>query len=359
MPRTDGDPPSSPDPVTPADPATPTDPAVSAAAAALPEAIFVTGVSRSGTTLLRTVFESTSTVAIAQENHYLGHLFERWGARQRFARLGDPRDDATIRAIVDDLYSGAFQRRSRLREISPYWRWLLRTVPREEVERRLLASDRTDRGLFEAFLRLYADHHGKAVLGEKTPAHINYADELLEWFPGGRIVQMVRDPRGVYVSELRRRRERPSSVPYRQLRYVPPLFALFVLLQVTWAWARAIDRHRELSVRYPDRYRMVRFEDLVRDPQATLAGLFDVLGLPLEPQVFDRTVVSRGVNLGEQGFDATAADRWQHAISGRARRWLETTLRGRMRSVGYRQADPGHVGGDRPTSSAERTDLQR
>lgn len=313
----------------------PTEPERTPARPALPEAVFVTGVSRSGTTLLRSILESSGSIAIAQENHYLGHLLEGWGARRQFARLGDPRDDATIRAIVDHLYSGAFQRRSRLREISPYWRWLLRAVDRAEVERRLLATDRTERGLFAGLLRLYADHHGKAVIGEKTPAHINYADTLLEWFPRGRIVQMVRDPRGVYVSELRRRWERPSSVPYRQLKSVPPLFALFVILQVTWAWARAIDRHRDLAARYPDRYRMVRFEDLVREPEATLAGLFDFLGVPLEPKVLEQKVVSRGVNLGEQGFDASAADRWRGSISGRARRWLGAALRGRMRSVGY------------------------
>ena len=317
-------------------PASTSDTRPASSSAPLPEAIFVTGVSRSGTTLLRETLEDTSTVAIAQENHYLGHLLEGWGARRQFARLGDPREDATIQKIVDHLYSGGFQRASRLREISPYWRWLMRTVPREEVERRLLTTDRSDRAVFTELLRIYADHHGKPVIGEKTPAHINYADTLLHWFPGGRIVQMVRDPRGVYVSELRRRWERPASVPYRQLKAVPPLFSLFVILQVTWAWARAIDRHRDLAARFPDRYRMVRFEDLVREPEGTLGGLFDFLGLPLEPKVFERQVTSRGVNLGSQGFDASAADRWKDAISGRARRWLEATLGGRMRAVGYR-----------------------
>lgn len=297
----------------------------------------MTGVSRSGTTLLRTILESSPRVAVAQENHYLGHLLERWGVRHQLARLGDPRDDATVRLIVEYLYSGELQRRSRLREVSPYWRWLLRTIPRDAAERRLLASDRTDRGMFEAFLRIYADHHGKPIVGEKTPAHINYADTLLGWFPDARIVQMVRDPRGVYVSELRRRRERPSSVPYRQLKVVPPLFALFVVLQVTWAWARAIDRHRDLAARHPDRYRMIRFEDLVREPEATLKDLFAFLGLPMEAGALDQKVVSRGVNLGEQGFDASAADRWREAISARARRWLELTLGGRMRAVGYRR----------------------
>ena len=302
---------------------------------ALPEAVFITGVSRSGTTLLRSVLERSSVIAIAFENHYLGHLLERWGVRHAFRGLGDARDDATIRAIVDLLYSGELQRRSWFREISTFWRWVIKNVERDEVERRLLASDRTDRGIFGAFLRLYADRTGKQVMGEKTPAHINYADTLIEWYPTARIIQMVRDPRGVYVSELRRRRGKAVSVPYRQLVHVPPLFSLFVLLQITWAWARAIDRHREL-VRRTANYRMVHFEDLVREPEPTLRGLFDFLGVEMEPRVLEQKVVSRGVNAGAEGFDASAADRWRDSISRPARWWLRLALGGRMREMGYR-----------------------
>jgi hypothetical protein len=302
----------------------------------LPEAVFVVGVSRSGTTLLRRVLESTREIAVAGENHYLGHLVAREGALRYFRNLGDFGDDATMRRIVEFLWSGEFQRRSRFREISPFWRWVTKNVPREDLERRLLAADRTDRGLFVAFLRAYADAKGKPVMGEKTPAHINHAATLVEWFPSARILHMVRDPRGVYVSELRRRQEAARRFPYRQLLAVPPLFSLFVLLETTWAWAQAARHHRQLAAAYPDNYRMIRFEELVREPEATLGGVFAFLGLPLDARVLDQKVVSYGVMLGQEGFDAGAADRWRSSISAKAARWLQATLGGRMRAMGYR-----------------------
>ena len=313
-------------------------PATPAASAAshLPEAVFVVGVSRSGTTLLRRVLESTSVVAIAGENHFVGHLLKRESARRYFKRLGDYGDDATIRRIVEFLWSGEFQRQSRLREISPFWRWLVKNLDRDDLESRLLAAERTDRGLFETFLRAYADKVGKQVIGEKTPAHINHVDTLLDWFPNARIVHMVRDPRGVYTSELRRRTGKHTSFPYRQLFRIGPLFALFILLETTWAWARAAGRHADLRKRHPDRYRMLHFESLVREPEATLTDLFAFLGLDMDPAVLRQKVVSYGVNLGTEGFDASAADRWQSSISGRANRWLRVVLRGPMRVLGYR-----------------------
>jgi hypothetical protein len=300
-----------------------------------PEAIFIVGVSRSGTTLMRRVLDKHSRVGIATENHYLGHLLAWEGTRHYFRRLGDLHDDAAVRALVELIYSGELQRRSRLRELSPYWRWLTSRVPREDIEAYLLASDRSERGVFEAFLRIYADRRGKAVMGEKTPAHLGYVETLLEWFPGGRVVHCMRDPRAVYVSELRRRTEHAVGFPYRQLAAVPPLLAWFVLLEVVWAWARAVHRHRQLRRRYPDHYRLLRFEDLVSAPADTLEGLCAFLGIGVEPRMLEQQVTSRGARVGAAGFDAGAADRWQEAIDPGARAALEWLLGRRLAEMGY------------------------
>lgn len=80
-----------------------------------PEAIFIVGASRSGTTLMRTILERSPRIAIARENHFVGHLRENEGARYYFRRLGDMRDDEVVAKVVEMIYSGEFQRRSRWR----------------------------------------------------------------------------------------------------------------------------------------------------------------------------------------------------------------------------------------------------
>ena len=300
-----------------------------------PEAIFIVGVSRSGTTLMRRILDRHSRIGIVTENHYLGHLLPWEGTRHYFRRLGDPRDDATVREMVELIYSGELQRRSKLRELSPYWRWLTGKVPRADIEAYLLASDRTERGFFEAFLRIYADRRGKAIIGEKTPAHVDYVEELLAWFPDGRVVHCLRDPRAIYVSELRRRTEHAVGFPYRQLAAVPALMARFVLLEVVWAWARAVHRHRQLSRRYPGRYRLLRFEDLVSAPQDTLDDICAFLGVESEPRMLEQKVTSRGARVGSAGFDAGAAVRWREHIDPGARAAIETLLGRRLAEMGY------------------------
>ncbi len=173
-------------------------------------------------------------------------------------------------------------------------------------------------------------------MGEKTPAHLAYVETLLEWFPDARVVHCMRDPRAIYVSELRRRSEDAASVPYRQLVHVPAVLAAFVLLQVTWAWAAAVHRHRTLSRRFAGSYRLLRFEDLVTEPEVTLTDLCDFLGVGLEPRMLEQRVTSRGARVGEVGFDAGAADRWRGLISDGARRAIETLLGRRLAEMGYR-----------------------
>jgi sulfotransferase family protein len=299
-----------------------------------PEAIFVVGVSRSGTTLMRNLLERSDRIALARENHFVGHLRASEGARYYFRGAGDLASDDTMSRIAEMIYSGDFQRRSRWREVSPFWRWLVENVAHEEMERRLLASERTERGLWVAFLRAYADSRGRPVMGEKTPAHLAYVDTLLEWFPDGRVVHMIRDPRGVYVSDLRRRRSKPRK-PYSWLGKIPGLLPAVMLIQTTLTWRGAARLHSIYERRYPGRYRLVRFEDVVQHPLETLVPLFEFLGVaqPVDPT--NVKVYSRGFNAGQEGLDADAADRWRSQIGSFPNRWLRSFLGRSMRRFGY------------------------
>jgi hypothetical protein len=317
-------------------PATEAKPAVAARLPTEPEAIFIVGVPRSGTTMMRHALETSDRIAIARENHFMGHILGRRGARHFFRRAGDLKDDATVRRIVDMIYSGEYEKLSGWRRPSPYWFWLKKDVARDEMERRLLAAERTERGMFRAFLRVYADEQGRPVMGEKTPTHLNYVDTLLEWFPDARVIHMLRDPRAVYVSDRYRRQTR-DRFPYNVIRRVPLLLESYLLLLYSISWRRALRKHAQLLKRHPGKYMLVRFEDVVKKPQETLPGVFDFLGVAM-PQSLESDISvpqQHGMRASAEGIDPGAADRWRERIKAPARRFLELTLRGPMRRYGY------------------------
>ncbi len=300
------------------------------------EAVFVVGVSRSGTTLMRSILEGSSLIAVCNENHFLGHLVGSEGVRQQLrSRFGNGRDDETARHIVDFLY-GDLLKGSRLRRASRQWTWTTRHVPRDEMLRRFLATDRSDRALFDLLLRTYAELRGKTIIGEKTPAHVRYVDTLLSWYPRGKIIHLVRDPRGIYVSEVRRRRRTTTSLPYRLLRRLGPLLAPFVAVQTSAAWVESISLLERNSRRHRDSYLRVKFEDLVGEPEEEVRRISEFLGVPFEQPMVDRVVVvSHGRNLGAAGFDPQAATRWREDIGPIGRAWFGAWFGKRLRRLGY------------------------
>ena len=302
---------------------------------AAPEAVFVVGLPRSGTTLMRRVLNTHSRIAIAGENNYLGRQLSPRGVRDDVRRLGDLRDDATVREVVTLLYSERFQRGTWLRRREEFWTWVARYLPREELERRVLEGERSERGLFTALLQAHAARRGKPIFGEKTPAHFRWAETLLEWYPRASVVHMLRDPRAVYRSQLKRLARDTTARFYRVLGHVPPLAKAWILVEVAWVWSSAVARHRRLARRYPDRYRLVRFEDLVREPASEIERLCEFLGVEFEPAMLEQKVVSRGDRLGEAGFDAEAADRWRGSLSALETRSLGWLLGRRIEEMGY------------------------
>lgn len=284
---------------------------------------------------MRHILNSHPEIALCAENHYLGHLLPSQGVRHALRRFGDLRDDANVAALVDFVYAGGLTRVSRFRSPSRLWTWVTTRLPAQELQDRILRGERSERGVFTAVMDAYAARRGASVRGEKTPAHLRFAETLLEWYPHGRVLHMMRDPRAVFVSELRRRRRHPGSLPYRLIARVGPLLTAFVLFETTLIWAEGAWRHSQLRRAFPDRYRLVKFESLVRSPETEIRSVCDFIGVDYEPAMLDQSVVSQGMELGSRGIDPAAADRWRSTLPAWTDAWFRWLLGNQMRHIGY------------------------
>jgi hypothetical protein len=206
-----------------------------------PEVVFVCGCDRSGTTLTANLLAGSdpAAVVIPEAQFVVGYLLEArgiWDA-PRFVEL--LRTDARFAMWQLPLDAG--------------------------LERRLLVAD--DVG--DALAVLAAAHHGldgpPAVVVDQTPWSIAYVDLLRRHVPGARFVNVVRDGRAVHAS-------------LRDLPWGPNTAAQ---MAVFWM-ARLAQGAFAGAALGPSRFTTVRYEDVVLDTDATLAGVWAAFGRSVE-----------------------------------------------------------------------------
>ena len=201
---------------------------------------FVVGHGRSGTTLLRLMLDAHPALVIPPETQFLPQLIEV-----------SKQPGATSDTVCDVLVG--------------HRRWLDFGIDAEEIRASWAALEPFD--LTEAvriFYRSYAERHGKARWGDKSPGYgwnMRPIDHLL---PEARFVHLIRDGRDVTLSLLAKSEDPPP--PRKQARH----------------WTKRVEQTRRHGgqVRH---YMEVRYEDLLRDSEAELRRVCDFIRLDFDP----------------------------------------------------------------------------
>ncbi|HWQ16141.1 MAG TPA: sulfotransferase [Roseiflexaceae bacterium] len=295
--------------------------------------IFIVGLGRTGSTLTRQILNSSEAIGLGSESHFFRDLprflvRRRPSFREQIARVGDIRTDSGAAKVVDFIFSITDRHYY-------FWNLRARNVDRDEFLSRLLATDRSERALFELAMACHAGD--KPIRGEKTPAHLFFVPTLLEWFPNAKVIHTFRDPRAIYASsrtKAAKKRYGPATTLFRQLGLI---FELYSSLQVIVPWIQAIRLHHRYCARYPDRYYLSRYEDLVCDPEGSLRRLCAFLEVEFTPEMLRQSVVNSSyAPTGQvQGFDATAIDRWREHLDPLLQRWFLLWCREPLLRFGY------------------------
>lgn len=305
-----------------------------------PSHIFIVGLPRSGTSLLRHILNLSPDVAIASESHFFGapdtrgflrralargdtrfYNQARRGIRHHVAQLGDLHSDDVVAQAVAYLYTRDRQ----------YWLWLRENIPQEDVLQRALAAPRTEAGLFDALLGPFADD--RPIRGEKTPQHLFYVPTLLDWYPRARVIHILRDPRAVYVSTLRK----AEFQARRQARGAWRSWHTTQLAYTLISWLRAAHLHTLYAQRYTNQYRLCRFEDMVDAAEQTLPALCDFLEIDFLPAMLQPAFQNSSFTepATKQGFDATSTERWRQHVHPLANQIVVASARRRLLEFGY------------------------
>ena len=211
---------------------------------------FIISCGRSGSTLLSRMLNQHPRIAVSGESH-LFNIFYPW-----LAYYGNLSDRQNQERLVTDILSTF-----HIRNWTP-------PLNKEQVLARIVSPNFT--GVVEAVMKAWADSQGKPRWGEKTPQHVYFWREILECFPQGKIVHIVRDGRDVAASFIR-------------AQFGPKTY-----YSAAKRWVRELEEIDQLKVAvHPDRFFELSYEDLLDHPMEQLSKLCDFLGEPCFPGMLE------------------------------------------------------------------------
>ncbi len=229
-----------------------------------------------------------------------------------YNRFGDLADDGNLERCLAEMLAY-----KHVRFLEP---------DADRIRREFREGPRTYGRLFELFLRHHAEGEGKPRWGDQTGLIERYADQVIEAYPGVRIIHMVRDPRDRYEASL-------AKWPDGKLR-AGGATARFL-------YSTSLARRNER--RHPGAYLVVRFEDLVHRTEAVLREVCDFVGEDFLPELLDmpgaakhRAMLSEGSGDGDGALlSPEHIGRFRGRIPDRELAFLQLAAGRRMRAFGY------------------------
>ncbi len=222
--------------------------------------IFIAGLERSGTSLIYALLASHANIAMTRRTNLWTHYYNQYGD------LSDPVN---------------FER--CLTMMMRYKRLLILEPDSDALRHEFWQGEPTYARLFALLEEQYARRVGKPRWGDKSLNTERYADPIFAAYPDAKILHMMRDPRDRYASVIKRWKVRRGGVGAG-----------------TGMWLESVRLALHNQDRYPDRYKIVRYETLALQPEKTMQEVCAFIGEAYTPSMLTMqgapTFVDKGGN---------------------------------------------------------------
>jgi len=264
--------------------------------------LFIVGMPRSGTKLLRDLLNQHSAVGIPRiETEFLPYWFEHW---QDWGDLSE---------------QNQFQRFYERVRTSSYFRY------QNDADSLISGdvwfskcADFTAEGVFEALMR----HDGLApeagmIWGDKSPSYVRHLNALSERFPTARFVHIVRDVRDYCLSIHKAWGKN--------------------MLRAAQRWTDDVQSAIEAGKGLEGRVLVIRYEDLLDNPEATLRKIAGHIERDFEPQMtrLSQTAENLGDTAGAVEVIANNQSKYLEALKPDRIQAIEAIAGTVLRSLDY------------------------
>ena len=285
--------------------------------------IFIVGNSRSGTTMMRRVLGNHSMIYMLEELHFFEQL---WSTSDKHTVISQEEAQTLASKLLFIQRDGYLSAMS----IDKY-----QSEAQEIIKN--IKGDIFPHSVLNAFLFFETRKHDKSIPCEKTPQDVFYIGEILELFPGAKIVNMVRDPRGVMLSQKRKWQRRAMGAKFMTKKEQRRLKINYHPITISKLWNSSI----RAAAKYKDHPQLhtMYFEKMVNDSQIEIKNLCQFLEIDFSenmlmiPQVGSSNEADKP---DEFGIKTERAGNWEKGGLNNGELWFCQNICGdNMKQFGY------------------------
>ena len=282
--------------------------------------IFVTGSSRSGTTMLSRILNQHSKIISVQELHFFNSIY-----KDSKSKLEKKQAEYLLSKLLTINSEGLFVKSSNFNDLKA----------REILNQynRLNSID-----ILKLFFQEILSKNNSNIICEHTPSNIFYIEEIFNLLPDSFILNMIRDPRDVMLSQKfkwKRRYLGAKNIPiYEAIRsyinYHPFLIA--------WFWNSSIihynkyENHKAVI--------LIHFEKLLQNPEEILNNICKKLNIYFSNDMLKIPNIGSSTSSDTRsiGFDTSKIGRWESSALNSAEIYICQLICGsQMKKYGYKR----------------------
>lgn len=276
--------------------------------------LFLVGMPRSGTKLLRGLLTSHSKIGISKvETEFLPYLVRQW---PRYGDLSSPENFHSFYSEITKL---------------PYFIYVQYrgTIIPEEVWYEWCRGDFSAASVFEALIRhkVSMPYGVEGIWGDKSPSYIGHLPLLRQLYPNARFIHIVRDVRDYCLSIQKAWGKSPIRAAQR--------------------WVDGIEKVREDVEPFPSQYLEVKYEDLLKKPDEIVRNCCVFLGLDYEEDMLEKAHLNLTENKGDaKGYTTIKGDnteKYKVKMSQGLQRRIEKISNVTLHSCGYESTYTGQA----------------
>jgi len=207
--------------------------------------IFVAGAERSGTSLMYALLASHPRIAMTRRTNFWPYFYRQYGDLSRNENF-----ECCLAAIMR------------------YKRMLVLEPDPERLRREFWEGTPSYGRLYHLLQQQHAERLGKPRWGDKSLDTERWADGIFAEYPTARILHMIRHPCDRYASAFSRWKVSRGRAGAG-----------------TAAWLTSARLARRNQQRYPDRYKIVRYEALAAHTETTVREICEFLGEAYSPSM--------------------------------------------------------------------------